>query len=519
MDPTTAHFVAAADLEPLASPTLGKRSVELKRRSFEPAEAACPTSAPKLHCTFSAKLVDLMSNFSVAADDADAEAAAAASDCSGATAADEADGAAPALDVAGAEEDDCKAVAADAKRADDACSAASEQAALSTVPEEAAAMTDDEASGPKGEEADALAAARAAGGVVAPPTPPLPAADAARGAALAAVFERFQARAIATPAPADVAAAVRAHLASAADAADAAAAAPASGDAAAGGLAMDTMYFYDLAQVARMHAAWVAALPRVVPYYAVKCNPEPALLAALEALGCGFDCASQAELSQVVGRMGVSPGRVIFANPCKRPADIALARRLGVARTTFDTECELLKIAAAYPSAGCVLRLRCDDAGAQVQLGLKYGAEPHEVPGLLAAAKRLGLNVVGVSFHVGSGVRNYETYFEAVRRARAAFDAAAAMGFADMTLLDVGGGFVAPFAPGPAAAFAASAAAIARALEAFFPAAEWPRLEVISEPGRYFAESAATLVAPVYSVRLRTAEGAAPGEVARRDYW
>lgn len=164
-----------------------------------------------------------------------------------------------------------------------------------------------------------------------------------------------------------------------------------------------------------------------------------------------------------------------------------------------------------------MLRLRCDDAGAQVQLGLKYGAEPHEVPGLLAAAKRLGLRVVGVSFHVGSGVRNYGVYSEAVRRARAAFDAAAELGFTEMSLLDVGGGFVAPHAPAPAAAFVASAAAINEALASYFPEAEWPGLQIISEPGRYFAESSATLVAPVYSIRNRTtAEG---GEVARRDYW
>lgn len=222
--------------------------------------------------------------------------------------------------------------------------------------------------------------------------------------------------------------------------------------------------------------------------------------------------------------MGVPADRVIFANPCKRPADIALARKLGVERTTFDTECELLKIAAAYPSAACVLRLRCDDAGAQVQLGLKYGAEPHEAPALLAAAKRLGLRVVGVSFHVGSGVRNYGVYAEAVRRARAAFDAAAALGFNEMTLLDVGGGFVAPHAASPAAAFVQSAAAINRALDECFPEAEWPGLQIISEPGRYFAESSATLVAPVYSIRLRTKGGGADGgegagEIARRDYW
>ncbi|GBF98277.1 ornithine decarboxylase [Raphidocelis subcapitata] len=472
MDLTAAAAAArrAADDDTPLSPA--KRAAELKRRSTDRSESVVPpSSAPKLHCTFSAKLVDLMSNFSVVDAEAESEGAAAAE--AGFYAAS-----------AGAPEAPAVAVAV-AAASDDASSGVSESAALCPVPEGAAFAAEDEASGPAPPSA-----------APAPALPPLPAA-----AGLASVFESYGARSIASAAPADVAAAVRAHLKEH----------PA--------VCLDTLYAYDLAQVARMHAAWIAALPRVTPYYAVKCNPEPALLAVLEALGCGFDCASQVELSAVVARMGVAPGRVIFANPSKRPADIAFARKLGVERTTFDTECELLKIAAAYPSAGCVLRLRCDDAGAQVQLGLKYGAEPHEVPGLLAAAKRLGLRVVGVSFHVGSGVRNYGVYAEAVRRARAAFDAAAAMGFHEMALLDVGGGFVAPHAPGPAAAFVASAAAINSALEAHFPEAEWPHLQIISEPGRYFAESAATLVAPVYSIRHRTVEGAAAGEVARRDYW
>jgi diaminopimelate decarboxylase len=82
-----------------------------------------------------------------------------------------------------------------------------------------------------------------------------------------------------------------------------------------------------------------------------------------------------------------------------------------------------------------------------------------------------------VSFHVGSGVRNCGVYSEAVRRARGAFDAAAALGFTEMALLDVGGGFVAPHAPGPAAAFVAAAAAISAALDAYFPEAEWPHLQ------------------------------------------
>lgn len=42
-----------------------------------------------------------------------------------------------------------------------------------------------------------------------------------------------------------------------------------------------------------------AALPRVTPHYAVKCNPEPALIRLLLALGAGFDCASKVRVGCV----------------------------------------------------------------------------------------------------------------------------------------------------------------------------------------------------------------------------
>jgi hypothetical protein len=324
----------------------GKRSVELKRRSIEPAEFVSPTSAPKLLCTFSAKLVDVMSNFSIV-DGEGLEIEGEPSGCSGGS-----DGAAAtAANVdggAGAGAEEAMMMRDGGNGCDDTSSAISERGtALCSVPEHPAGLTDDEASGPTAKSDDDETGAVALPGLQPAAAAALAALPASHG--LAAVFDRFAARSVPSAAPADVAAAVRSHLKAHAAA------------------CMDTLYVYDLAQVARMHAAWVAAMPRVQPYYAVKCNPEPALLAVLEALGCGFDCASQQELSQVVLRMGVDAGRVIFANPCKRPADIAMARKLGVERTTFDTECELLKIAAAYPSASCVLRLRCDDAGAQVR--------------------------------------------------------------------------------------------------------------------------------------------------------
>lgn len=68
----------------------------------------------------------------------------------------------------------------------------------------------------------------------------------------------------------------------------------------------------------------------------------------------------------------------------------------GVGITTFDCASELEKIARGYPSFKCVLRIRCDDASAKINLGLKYGADLCDVPMLLGMAQDLGLQVCRV---------------------------------------------------------------------------------------------------------------------------
>ncbi len=73
-------------------------------------------------------------------------------------------------------------------------------------------------------------------------------------------------------------------------------------------------------------------------------------------------------------------------------------------------------------------------------MGTKFGASLEIAKDLLALAKSLDLNVVGVSFHVGSGCFDAMAFREAVTAARRVFDEAQEVGY-DLTLLDVGGGF------------------------------------------------------------------------------
>jgi ornithine decarboxylase len=102
----------------------------------------------------------------------------------------------------------------------------------------------------------------------------------------------------------------------------------------------DAFYVLDLGLLVRLFQEWVQAMPRVKPFYAVKCSPDPALLTTLAALGAGFDCASKAEIAQVLD-LGVSTERVVFANPCKIQSHVAYAASVGVNIMTFDSESEV----------------------------------------------------------------------------------------------------------------------------------------------------------------------------------
>jgi len=117
---------------------------------------------------------------------------------------------------------------------------------------------------------------------------------------------------------------------------------------------------------------------------------------------------------------------------------------------------------------------------------------------LLALAKELGLNVVGVSFHVGSGASDPLAFLKAVQDARKVFDYAEYHGFRLHTL-DVGGGF-------SSETFEDMAAVLSEALDEYMPG----HVNIIGEPGRYYVSSAFTLACHI--IARRTIEDPTTGE-------
>jgi ornithine decarboxylase len=213
-------------------------------------------------------------------------------------------------------------------------------------------------------------------------------------------------------------------------------------------------------------------------------------------MGAGFDCASNGEISQILNVGGIDPSRIIFANPCKATSFVRSAAKAGVNMMTFDNTDELYKIARAHPRAKLVVRILTDDSKSLCAFGVKFGAPLATGPGLLAKARELNLDIVGVSFHVGSGCYDPSIYTDAIRRARTVFNMGKDAGYT-FSLLDVGGGF-------EDALFEEAAAFLTRAIDQYFP--NRLGIKIIAEPGRYYVSKAFKLAANIIARRGPKAE-------------
>jgi ornithine decarboxylase len=195
----------------------------------------------------------------------------------------------------------------------------------------------------------------------------------------------------------------------------------------------------DLDVVRDNYKAFAKTLPDSRVFYAVKANPAPELLSLLVSLGSCFDTASVAEIEMVLAA-GATPERISFGNTIKKERDIARAYALGVRLFAVDCKAEVEKIGRAAPGAKVFCRFLFGCAGAEWPLSRKFGCDPEMAVDVLEHAQRLGLEAVGVSFHVGSQQRRTAAWDEALKSAAAIFRACADRGIS-LSMVNLGGGF------------------------------------------------------------------------------
>jgi len=247
-------------------------------------------------------------------------------------------------------------------------------------------------------------------------------------------------------------------------------------------------------------------LPRVQPYFAVKAGADPAVVRTLFAQGSSFDVASMPEFELVHEMIKDLPAKerqqwiwdkIIYANPIK-PVETLEELDQYKPLVTFDNLDEIEKIREHAPHAGLVLRLKVSNTGAMVELSSKFGAPPGEAVDLILEADRQGLVVEGVSFHVGSQTTNFANYVEALNLTADIYAEARARGYTRMNLVDIGGGFPAPYDT-TVRPFRELAKIINSEIDRLFP----KNIEILAEPGRFFVATAGYAISKIIGRAVR----------------
>ncbi len=237
-----------------------------------------------------------------------------------------------------------------------------------------------------------------------------------------------------------------------------------------------------------------AALPDAAVHYAVKANPDPALLRALVAHGCRFDVASPAEVVACLDA-GASPAHLLHSNPVARRADLAQVAALGVDLFVVDSPQEVDKLAEVAPGASVLARLVTSGEGSDWPLSRKFGCSTAQAMDLLRQAARQGLSPAGLSFHVGSQQRDPQAWDAPIASSARAFETLREEGL-HLWLLDLGGGLPADLDP-EVPELSDYGVAIEQALSASFGL---HRPRVVLEPGRGIVAAAGVLTASVIGV-------------------
>ena len=173
-------------------------------------------------------------------------------------------------------------------------------------------------------------------------------------------------------------------------------------------------------------------LPDIQAYFAVKANSNPEIIKTMYDMRASFDVASLPEFMLVHDniknlqdkeRQDFIWDKIIYANTIK-PAEVLSKLNEYKILVTFDNIEELRKIKKHAPDVGLVLRIRVPNTGSMVELSSKFGAHPGDAVDLISEAVSLGLNVEGISFHVGSQCSNFDNYSQALNFASSIFNEA-----------------------------------------------------------------------------------------------
>lgn len=242
--------------------------------------------------------------------------------------------------------------------------------------------------------------------------------------------------------------------------------------------------------------------------FAVKANPNLAVLQTLARLGAGADVVSGGELARALAA-GVPAERIVFSGVGKTRAELAAGVEAGILQFNVESEAEIDMLAAVAAARGATVEIairinpavdpkthgKISTGGADAKFGIPW----ERLPAAFAqAAAHPNLRPVGLAAHIGSQLTDLGPVEDAIRKLGALARELEALGHT-IKRIDVGGGLGVPYrrdqpAPPPPTEYAAM---VARAT------AGWP-WRLMFEPGRMIVGNAGVLVSEV----ILTKEGA-----------
>ena len=259
-----------------------------------------------------------------------------------------------------------------------------------------------------------------------------------------------------------------------------------------------------LARNARTFCDALAILPRVQVAFAVKANPNLAVLKVMQREGLGADVVSGGELARALAA-GMAPADIVFSGVGKQHREMIEGLEAGIGQFNLESEEEGRELAAIAAARGqvavCALRVNPDiDAGTHEKISTgkadnKFGVPIDRAGAIYAALAALpGLEMRGVAVHIGSQLSSLEPLEAAFVKLGALIAELRSAGL-NVSHADLGGGLGVAYRAGEVfptpAAYAAMVAGVT---------ADWD-VSLQFEPGRVIAGNAGILLTRVIRVK------------------
>jgi len=232
-------------------------------------------------------------------------------------------------------------------------------------------------------------------------------------------------------------------------------------------------------------------------YYAIKSNSHPKIIEHIDRFVDGYDIASLGEWQQLRDQK-ISPNRILYSNPVKIDNHIQETFRDGVRYYAIDSVDEIKKMSELAPGANVYLRLQASDYGSQFPFSKKYGLQPNHVLEYAELAKKMGLRVRGLTFHVGSQAENMQVWERAFEICGDLIEKLRNRGI-EVDLLDIGGGFPADYGQ-PIPSIGMVCRTINAAMKRWIPR----DVTIVAEPGRFIGANSSILVTKVIAREHRS---------------